>query len=474
MRRVIYVISDLHLGGADALATQKAFQMCPAPTRALLSDFIDRIPKSSKDTEVHLVIAGDIVDFLAEAPFQPFTVDPAVACAKLARIFESTRNVWDSLSRFAGERGGILTLMLGNHDIELSLPGVRKALLDRVGGPRVRFLYDNEAFSIGPLLIEHGNRFDAWNAVPHGALRRVRSQLSRRLPVIPDFPALPGSRMVIDVINPLKIDYPFIDLLKPETAAALPIAAALGGVGLKDAWRAFARFRDSWAVDYDEATGEPTDQNLISGAADTDQALWEIAQTIQVGGRAEQVSALGDTLQALGTTVRAARIDALYSAFRSLKKFQRLHREAFDIEHEVDTYLTPARRSAEAGYQVVIYGHTHLPKRVPLGHREDGLPLYLNTGTWADVMCVPAGIWNEDEPAGRDLFRQFVADLDGIGHDGWRRSMPTYARVELDGDALCLAELRFADDEALVSTQQVLARLASTRSTSPLSPPIYE
>ena len=70
--------------------------------------------------------------------------------------------------------------MLGNHDIELSLPGTRQLLLDRLGPGRIDFTYDNEALTIGPVLIEHGNRFDAWNAVPHGALRRLRSQLSRR------------------------------------------------------------------------------------------------------------------------------------------------------------------------------------------------------------------------------------------------------------------------------------------------------
>jgi hypothetical protein len=38
--------------------------------------------------------------------------------------------------------------------------------------------------------------------------------------------------MVIDVLNHLKRRYPFIGLLKPETASALPIAAALGVLGL--------------------------------------------------------------------------------------------------------------------------------------------------------------------------------------------------------------------------------------------------
>jgi hypothetical protein len=79
-------------------------------------------------------------------------------------------------------------------------------------------------------LIEHDNRFDTWNAVPHGALHRVRSQ-SRHADVTPVLPAA-GSRTVIDVLNPWKRRYSFIELLKPETASTLPIAAALGALGL--------------------------------------------------------------------------------------------------------------------------------------------------------------------------------------------------------------------------------------------------
>ncbi|MFT4101243.1 MAG: hypothetical protein QM674_09445 [Burkholderiaceae bacterium] len=462
MHTTIYVISDLHLGGAPAADGARGFQIFPASTQAMLAAFIDRLPAPSTDRDCRLVIAGDIVDFLAEQPFEAFSADQAVAGQKLRRIFEQTAPVWDALRRFVKDRGGALTLMLGNHDIELSLPGPRQILLARLGPGRVDFIYDNEACTYGRVLIEHGNRFDAWNAVPHGALRRVRSQLSRRLPVAPAFPALPGSKLVIDVMNPLKADYPFIDLLKPEDAGALPIAAALGAVGVRDAWRFFRQFRQQWRVDYDEETGEPIDQTLINAGDDADQRMFDLAEDIAAGGEAGQVSALGDALKgaanAVHEQVRAARREALY---RALRGQSHRHRDAFAIDKEIDTYLVPAHRSAAAGFDVVVYGHTHLAKRVRLGDGSGAMPVYLNTGTWADLMRVPDEVWGPDEAAGRDVLKRFVDDLERSELDHWRRAVPTYARIDLDGDAVLAADVHFAADDAPISTESLMQRLAA-------------
>ena len=458
MRQLVHVISDLHLGGAPATASTPGFQMCPPATHCLLRDFIDRLPPSTSKLESHLVIAGDIVDFLAEAPFEAFTTDPNLACQKLQRIFDSTAVVWDALKCFANERSGILTLMLGNHDIELALPTVRDMLHRRVQGPHVRFIYDNEAFTLGPLLIEHGNRFDAWNAVPHGALRRVRSQQSRHADVTPAFASPPGSRMVIDVLNPLKRQYPFVDLLKPETASALPVAAALGALGLQDAWNAYKQFRSKQTVDFDEESGEPVSQGYIAAAANPDQELWIAAQAIARGGDGQQISAATDLLakgaSVITESVRAARIDALYTAFRKLAVMRRLHIQAFDVTVEVDTYLKPARRAAAAKFKVIVYGHTHLPKLVPL---QDAV--YLNTGTWADMMCVPDGIWDDDEMSGRIAFRAFAEDLGASSLGKWRRSLPTYARVAIDEVGRAAASLHFAVDDTHVTTNSLMQRL---------------
>lgn len=456
MRNVVYIISDLHLGGATASASSAGFQMCPPSTHSLLARFIEGLPTGTADVATHLVIAGDIVDFLAEQPFASFTVDQDQVRLKLDSIFRSTKVVWDALATYVSSQRGALTLLLGNHDIELSLPEVREALADRIGSKNVRFIYDNEAFTIGPILIEHGNRFDAWNAVPHGALRRVRSQLSRRLPVSPDFPSLPGSRLVVDVMNGLKGTYPFVDLLKPEDAAALPLAVALGGVGLKEVWNSFGKFRDQLKVDYDESSREPIHQDLINGmVTDQDREFWREAQELeQARNAAAQTTAPPE--ETMGW-----RVEAVYRMFRKSGAAGRLQRRTFDIAYESETYLKPARRAADAGFQVVVYGHTHLPKHVPLNAVGRQAAVYLNTGTWADVMCVPSGVWDDDEAIGRQVFRAFAGDLGRSSLDRWRRSMPTYARIETDETQVVGTSLRFADDHTEVTTEGVLGRLAA-------------
>jgi UDP-2,3-diacylglucosamine pyrophosphatase LpxH len=133
----------------------------------------------TSDRDVTLVLAGDIVDFLAEEEFTAFTINDAVAGQKLERIIQQTDEVWQSLQLFAAS-GSELVLLLGNHDIELSLPTPRRVLLERLGSGQIEFIYDNQAFVDGPVIIEHGNRYDSWNVVSHDGLREVRSALSRR------------------------------------------------------------------------------------------------------------------------------------------------------------------------------------------------------------------------------------------------------------------------------------------------------
>jgi UDP-2,3-diacylglucosamine pyrophosphatase LpxH len=461
MHTTLYVISDLHLGGAPAENGQRGFQICPPRTQARLARFIDELPGRTPDADVRLVLAGDIVDFLAEEPFEAFTADGQAAHTKLKSIIKNTQPVWTALQDFVGSRrGGALTLMLGNHDLELCLPGVRRLLFDTIGEGRVEFLYDNQAYTYGPVLIEHGNRFDEWNAVPHGALRRVRSQLSRGDTTSP-FPALPGSQLVVEVMNPLKKDYAFVDLLKPETAGVLPLLAALGAGSLRHIWQGFQTYRRTFAIDFDESR-EPRDETYIAARGDSDQELFDLAENIALGGDPTQVGAIKDALmgarKAVSAQVREYRRGALFKALRARAEG---HRLAFDVEKEINTYEIAARRAVRAGHQVVVYGHTHLVKRVPLGASGGPLPVYLNTGTWADLIRVPESVWMADEAAARIALRDFVTDLEGDTVERWQRAVPTFAKVELDGDVVTSSDVYFADEggSARVTTAGLLQRL---------------
>jgi UDP-2,3-diacylglucosamine pyrophosphatase LpxH len=461
MRTTLYVISDLHLGGAPGDNGQPGFQICPPRNQARLAQFINGLPGPGPDADVRLVLAGDIVDFLAEEQFEVFTADRHAARAKLEHIIAITRPVWTALKDFVVQRGGALTLMLGNHDLELCLPGVRQLLLDTIGTGRVEFLYDNQAYTCGSVLIEHGNRFDEWNAVPHGALRRFRSQLSRGETPSP-FPALPGSQLVVEVMNRLKNDYSFVDLLKPETAGVLPILAALGAGSLRSIWQGFQKYCQTFAVDFDEHR-VPVDETYIGARENADQALFDLAEDIALGGEGTQVGAITDVLtgarDAVSAKVREYHRGALFKALRGRAES---HRLAFDVEQEIAIYATPARQAVQAGYQVVVYGHTHLVKRVPLGDQRGPLPVYMNTGTWADLIRVPDAVWAADEEAARLALREFVTDLESDTVERWRRAAPTFARIELDGTVVVSSDVYFADEggSKRVTTEGLLQRLA--------------
>jgi UDP-2,3-diacylglucosamine pyrophosphatase LpxH len=441
MGTALFVVSDLHLGGEPGPDGSPGFQICPAPNQAVFSAFVERLPSPSRDNDVRLVIAGDIVDFLTETEFDAFTLDEVQAKEKLGRILDRTAIVWQAISKFLA-RGGALTLMLGNHDVELCLPGVRGMFLNAIGGGRVEFLYDNEAFSCGPVLVEHGNRFDEWNAIRYGALRRVRSQLSRRISADP-FPAPPGSELVAEVMNRLKGDYSFIDLLKPEDAGVLPILAALGAGSLRDYWQLYQKHRLTREVEFDE-NRQPLDETYIASAHQEEQQMFNLAEDIAAGGDATQVSAISEKLlgarSKVSESVREYRRRSLLTAFRA---FANHHKFTFDISRENDRYVNAAQMSVSKGFKVIVYGHTHLVKRVSLANGEDG-PVYLNSGTWADLMRVPESIWGE-YGAAEDALKTFVTDLESDNVKHWRRAVPTFARIELNEDEVKSADVYFAD-----------------------------
>jgi UDP-2,3-diacylglucosamine pyrophosphatase LpxH len=462
MRTRLFVVSDLHLGGSPAKGGEPAFQMCTPAGRADLARFIEWAGgQQSGEDRVHLVVAGDIVDFLAEdraGGFRAFTNDDVLATRKLAAILDDTKEVWQALSRYV-HKGGALTLMLGNHDLELSLAGPRRLLLETLGPGRVEFIYDNQAFTLGRVLVEHGNRYDDWNAVPHDDLREVRSRLSRGQSA--EFDPLPGSRMVVDLVNPLKKELAFVDLLKPEDAALLPFLALLAPDRFRQVRTTLKNRVRALRVRYGPGQ-EPKDRNYIGaevaagdedvplaalGTGDpADDVLLALAEAAAAGGdeaMASSSSSFFDRWKAkLAGEYRHSQLHLLLKVLRALRGS---HERAFDVGYEDDKYLRAATEAAVRGYDAVIYGHTHLPKCVPLaGHRAASgatagrSAVYLNSGTWADVMAVPPDVFAPGDGSaaagGLERLAAFADDLAANRVDGWRRRLPTFVRVEVEAN----------------------------------------
>jgi UDP-2,3-diacylglucosamine pyrophosphatase LpxH len=436
LTKTMFVISDLHLGGAPAEKGRPSFQMCSENGRARLAEFIRYVAKQKKtNRDIQLVLNGDIVDFLAEKNFSSFTGNNVQATKKFEQILATTKEIWSSLHQLV-KAGCQLTLLLGNHDIELSLPGPRRLLMDTLGQGRVEFVYDNQGYAEGPVLIEHGNRYDGWNVISHDVLRQIRSAMSRKEKPV-GYPGPAGSQMVHQIMNPLKKKYPFVDLLKPENAGVLPLLGVINPSAVKKMPQLAALAHQSSQVKFDE-NGIPTDvQNIAATGPDRkrDDKLLKLTRDLAGMGDPADIGfseVTEDFLSRLGEAVtktkRKVQINLLYRAF---KAYAETHRQAFRVTHEDNEYLKPAKSAAKRGFRVIVFGHTHLVKRVLLNPTDKGV-VYLNSGTWADIIKVPESILSGNKAEAMQELDKFATDMEAGQLEGWRTQLPTFVKIHLD------------------------------------------
>lgn len=439
----VYVVSDLHLGGE---APFQIFREGPA-----LAAIIDELRESAvAGSKRAFVINGDFVDFLAEQPARHF--DPLDAGRKLRRISQDPafEPVFAALRRFVRTPGCLLGIVLGNHDIELALPWVRQELLDILCGGddaaagRVHWALDGQGLLLrmrsadGPrVFCTHGNEVDGWNVVEHEALRKFGRAAQRGEPLDLQYKPNPGSRMVIDVMNEVKKRYPFVDLLKPETEAVVPILATLEPNLLRKLGD-IAEFRVRTAAnDARIAAG------LLGKAAELDE--WQqdgsgsmYATVMKAEAQAAkygEVQALLDTAEerfraghfamdlvdvierggTLGVwnavrsyaTSRGDKVEALRGHLSDLAEDR-----SFDLSDEDPTYIS-LNEKVSTTVDFLVTGHTHLARAIT---RDFARSYYYNTGTWARVFRIEPDVL-QDASAFRRLFTALsagaVSALDG-------------------------------------------------------------
>lgn len=407
----IAVISDLHMGSKER---------CIFTAHAALAGFIDALTKGPSPVE--LVVLGDAVDFLQLTPFLDFTA--ATGVTKATSIVAEYKAVFDALGRFASGVGRTLRWFVGNHDVELLFPAVRKVLEDAVGAPITWHLtqerHDYELPSMAILRLGHGNHADPWNEVD---LKETAKLIDAGKEA--DFRYPPGSRLVADVINPLKADgFKHIDLLKPEQSVALPLslalwpketkaylAKALPNLFVATSRGVKAHIKEWWSKGNDRAFGPPpapvaeaTGEEAMLAATLRHIVNHDPADAKGKGAeeRAKKLQALlaDDMIETLiqGPTggrafsggLRGLGSDLLRSASRRANDSA----SPWAID-EPDELVSFADKSFSGGnpdkVALVVAGHTHLARAM---ERNSGA--YLNTGTWADLMRIPRNLADAD------------------------------------------------------------------------------
>ncbi len=423
----VVVISDLHLGGGER-------PMMSRPER--LVRFLATLPdRLAADESLHLVVAGDMVDFLATEPWRPFTADPVEAVAKLESTARDRRfaPIFAELAKLAAA-GTPIDVLLGNHDLEEALPQVGEALLRILGaGPRQVVLHpDGRALRLGGLLVEHGNRYDGANANDLQDLRAIASALSRFETPSHHLDPSPGSRLVAEVLNPIKRRYPFVDLLKPQgelTALLLfafepslarhveHIASILRGARLHGADRRSTHHARSQIEHHDDELAAAFGQSYATLRAPHGHVPLHDWLDLVVERDHSGIAARLER----GEPVPHHQLQAIRLALHRLLLDDRSAAPDGPVGHQGEE---AARILAASGgvIETVVMGHTHLARHVGPADRAG----YVNTGTWADVVRVPKAAMEDD-----GALQAFLLEL----HEDRRPEVPaTYADVRLGRD----------------------------------------
>jgi UDP-2,3-diacylglucosamine pyrophosphatase LpxH len=460
----VFIISDLHIGGQYGKAPgDRGFRINThvKELTGFLTEVRERATNRRRRTE--LVINGDFVDFLAEGgadgtDWRAFIESEDEAIARLDEIVKRDAGLFESVASLL-EAGVAVTLLPGNHDIELTVPAVRARLREHLRATRTsgfQFVYDGEAYVIGDTLIEHGNRYDGFNVVDYDILRRYRSESSRRLPMSVDatFVAPPGSQLVEQVMNPIKKEYGFIDLLKPENDAAIPLLLALEPALARDVDRihtvmqlqAEAQSRNPIAAATPaqpgniRATGGNTKkgtetlQQLLQrriGAAAAMQLMALVNEAERQAQQKERQISAGKIGRALSFARMLfvekeweGRVALLLDGFRQIQDAKLFD---WSIESEL-CYREAAEELARGGFRNISFGHTHMPKNVEL----PGGAKYLNTGAWADRMRVPQTVFLEPRERGFEALKKFATAIKNNRFEEYVEFLPTFAYIKSD------------------------------------------
>jgi hypothetical protein len=279
--------------------------------------------------------------------------------------------------------------------------------------------------------------------VDHAGLQAASDALARgAVPTPPKANA--GTTMVCRVLNAIKVDFPFVDLLKPEDAPLMAVMAAIDMPtsygGLTDAL--LARLpRKQWG----ELLGENADaepplagperevDQFLSGAPIAANDGTEVLRRVEdwmdqdkVRRPRDLVPVEDERLRSLGDygRVKLQRIRSAVARLRGTPNEVSLRHalvnwlardESFDIGRlsAIDLRIVDA---APHGVDLVIAGHTHVPRH------QQGVPEYINTGTWMRVLKLTGSEYLQSDAKFRQFFdvvgkKHALAQLDQLDID---------------------------------------------------------
>ncbi len=432
----LYVVSDIHMGGASG------FQILKEGPR--LGTLIRKLATARPGKRVGLVLNGDVIDSLAEDIDGYVAIDDADRM--MARLYEDPTfaPVWEGLTAFVREPGRRLVIVLGNHDIEMALPLVeasiraRLAAADDVAQGRITFATHGAGFGClvgrARVFCTHGNEVDAWNWVDYDLLRTLA--MSQSAGAFFDRAAWEpnaGTKLVKDVMNGVKQKYAWIDLLKPETEAALGVLLVLdpgqalkiqkirsalsayvnkvkGGLKLAG-WLSVDRLpaapvTSPQAVPVEHLLGANLLAAVRGGGAsagkDPDAMLREAERALSDPNRLRATDSAPPETLGLGQWMwdRLNGVEPAEALRAALKDWLK-DDTTWDITKTDDTFKE-VMKHVGASVDFVVTGHTHLERALRVAPDADRY--YYNCGTWIRLLRLTDAVLASTETF-REIYR---------------------------------------------------------------------
>lgn len=416
----VWVLSDLHLAPPG--------EQCVFQAHAALVGLLDHLAATpAGDPPNWLVLNGDVFDYLQIPGYEALSLP--LAAERTGRILDGleaeapARNIVQALRRFVAG-GHRLACMSGNHDAELNLTTVQQVLSARLGSTIALPPWNGEwrlQVAGHRVVGRHGHYGDAFNAIGSARMQRAQADgdASVALP--------PGSRLVLQVINPFRRAktpdgtrrFPFIDglpsdeavvlaimLLDPRLAARrLPDALGIGAAALlRKALMAGGLSSESRHLSVSHGPLQSTSpaqpkpwvdglQDLLSEAASQQDAHSlamldgqleayfagggiDLLASGEVGAQPRSTDLLGFG----GSAVRGLLYRALANALEGA-------RSSFQAGMSDD--LAKDSLTTWGHGHVALAGHTHAARSLT---SPDGPGVYINTGTWIERVIPPTGL----------------------------------------------------------------------------------
>ena len=256
----------------------------------------------------------------------------------------------------------------------------------------------------------HGNEIDPWNVTDHERIRRIGRDVLQGKGYEEWVPNA-GTQLVIDAMNDVKREFPFVDLLKPETEAVIPILLAIKpdlAAKIINAPRVVARrTRDAVRMasgflgDHEFSAGEKSQPLTPLAEVASRARTREFAKTL-LDDADKQFQAQRSPMDLVSVDQRGRQLGNLSAIWVGItggstaeilrEKLEALkHDRSFDTTHMDETFYEFDERIGDDA-EVIVTGHTHLERA---HKRKAASGYYFNTGTWARLMKIDESRLND-------------------------------------------------------------------------------